>query len=63
MWNICLQAERAPTPVSDKLQDAGFDLRVLQEDYVEMGIYSTGQLTMGLTLGENMSEVSKTLCS
>ncbi|MFQ7553343.1 MAG: hypothetical protein ACLRMZ_27460 [Blautia marasmi] len=24
-----------------------------------MGIYSTGQLTMGLTLGENMSEVSK----
>ena len=51
--------ESAGTPVSDKLQDAGFDLRVLQEDYVEMGIYSTGQLTMGLTLGENMSEVSK----
>ncbi|GAA6408933.1 ABC transporter permease [Blautia hominis] len=51
--------ESAGTPVSDKLQDAGFDLHVLQEDYVEMGIYSTGQLTMGLTLGENMSEVSK----
>lgn len=53
------EGESAEISVSDKLQEEGFDLTAFQDDYVDMGIYATDQLTMGMTIGENIDEVTK----
>ena len=53
------EGESAGISVSDKLQEEGFDLTAFQDDYVDMGIYATDQLTMGMTIGENIDEVTK----
>ena len=39
--------------------EEGFDLTAFRDDYVDMGIYATDQLTMGLTIGDNMETVTK----
>ncbi len=53
------EGESAEISVSDKLREEGFDLAAFQDDYVDMGTYATDQLTMGITIGENIGEVTK----
>lgn len=53
------EGESAGISVSDKLREEGFDLTAFRDDYVDMGIYATDQLTMGLTIGDNMETVTK----
>ena len=41
-----------------QLMDAGFDMDLLQEDYVEVSLYSTDSLTVYDTISENVRNES-----